>query len=79
MLPEKPKRLSSWRDVYEEQTQSPHWDEFSATDELLEAHLRRLESQVFQTLQARERFYFQLKAYVEQEGRTPDHQTLVEE
>jgi hypothetical protein len=32
-----------------------------------------------QTLQARDRFYGDLKAYVEQPGRTPDHQTLVEE
>jgi hypothetical protein len=71
---------SLWRQVYGELAQSPqHWGDHEATDELLEAHLRRLQSQVLQTLQARDRFYFQLKAYIEKAGRTPDHQTLVEE
>jgi hypothetical protein len=73
-------RLSSWRQVvHEGEYSSQHWDESAIFDELLEAHLRRLESQTIQTLQARDRFYGQLKAYVEQGGRTPDHQILVEE
>jgi hypothetical protein len=72
--------LSSWRQDYGELTQSPqHRGDHDATDELLEAHLQRLQSQVLQTLQARDRFYFDLKAYIEKEGRSPDHQTLVEE
>ncbi len=73
-------RLSSWRQVVDAAEYSAqHWDEPDRTDDLLEAHLRRLESQTIQTLQARDRFYGALKGYVEQPGRTPDHQTLVEE
>jgi hypothetical protein len=80
MQPSMPERYPNWREVYGALTQSPqHQGDHDATDELLAAHLRRLESQCIQTLQARDRFYGDLKAYVEQPGRTPDHQTLVEE
>jgi hypothetical protein len=73
-------RLSSWRQVvHEGEYSAQHWDEPAIFDELLEAHLRRLQSQCLQTLQARDRFYGDLKAIIEQAGRTPDHQTLVEE
>jgi hypothetical protein len=80
MEPEIYHRLSSWRQVvHEAEYSAQHWDESAIFDDLLEAHLRRLESQTIQTLQARDRFYGDLKAYVEQAGRTPEHQTLVEE
>jgi hypothetical protein len=78
MLPERPQRPSSWRQVVAEEL-TQYQDEYGAPDELLEAHLRRLQSQCFQTLKARERFYFDLKAIIEQAGRSPDLQTLVEE
>jgi uridine phosphorylase len=79
MQPSMPERYPNWREAYGALAQSPHRGDHEATDELLEAHLRRLQSQVLQTLQARDRFYGDLKAYVEQPGRTPDHQMLVEE
>jgi hypothetical protein len=73
-------RPSSWRQVYGELAQSPQQrGEYDATDELLAAHLERLHHQCLQTLQARDRFYVALKTITEQAGRTPDHQTLVEE
>jgi hypothetical protein len=63
------RRLSSWRHVAREAEQSTQrWSEYDATDELLAAHLQRLHHQCLQTLQARDRFYFALKAYVEQGG-----------
>jgi hypothetical protein len=78
MLPQRPQRFSSWRQVVAEELTQFH-GEYGATDELLEAQLQRLESQCLQTLQARDRFYGALKAYVEQGNRSPDHQTLIEE
>jgi hypothetical protein len=73
-------RLSSWRQVAGLVPQPlQHQGDHDATDELLEAHLQRLQSQCLQTLQARERFCVDLKVIIEQPGRSPDLQTLVEE
>jgi hypothetical protein len=79
MQPLRPERYPNWREAYGALAQSPQRGEYDAPDELLEAHLRRLQSQVLQTLQARDRFYFALKTITEQAGRSPDHQVLVEE
>jgi len=79
MQPSMPERYPNWRQVYGELTQSPqHRGDYGATDELLAASLARLEAQTLQVLAARDRNYVAVKAYVEQEGRTPDHQAYME-
>jgi hypothetical protein len=73
------RRLSSWRDVAEGAEQlTQHRGDQGATDELLAASLARLEAQTLQVLAAKDRNYAATKAYVEQEGRTPDHQAYME-
>jgi hypothetical protein len=73
------RRLSAWRHVAGEAEQSTQrWSDQGATDELLAAALARLEAQTLQVLAARDRNYVAVKAYVEQEGREPDHQAYME-
>jgi hypothetical protein len=79
MQPSMPERYPNWRQAYGELAQSPQQrGDNGATDELLAASLARLHSQTLQVLAARDRNYVAVKAVVEQEGRTPDHQAYME-
>jgi hypothetical protein len=72
-------RLSSWRQVvHEGEYSAQHWDEPAITDELLETHLRLLHHQNLLVVQARDRYYASVKAYIEQESRPADQQVFVE-
>jgi hypothetical protein len=75
-----PERYPNWREVYAALTQPPqHRSTTAVTDELLAEHLQLLAGECLQTVQARDRFFIILKAYVAQPGRTPEHQALVED
>jgi hypothetical protein len=79
MQPAMPERYPNWRQVYAALTQAPqHRSDDGAADELLAIALSRLEAQTLQVLAARDRNYRAVKAYVEQPGRMPDHQTYME-
>jgi hypothetical protein len=78
MAPDFRHRISSWRQVYGELAHAPHGDEWGAPDELLETHLELLHNQCIQLVQARDRYYAGVKAYVEQQGRPADQQAFVE-
>jgi hypothetical protein len=72
-------RYPNWRQVYGALTQAPQYhSNQAATDELLAANLDLLLGQTLQTVQAQDRCFAALKAYIAQAGREPDHQTFVE-
>jgi hypothetical protein len=73
-------RLRSWRNVVDDSALSPHHrGTTGVTDELLEEHFRQLEGQCRQFLQARDRNFLAVQAYVSQPGRTPANQALAED
>jgi hypothetical protein len=79
MQPSLPEQYPNWRQIYGALVQTPqHRGNPGATDELLAAHLGLLHNQCIQLVQARDRYYASLKAYVEQEDRPADQQAFVE-